>query len=351
MIIRFFKKAATLIFVAALFCGAFIVYQGYDMYSQGLKKMSLEEMRIDIQTKPVYTRLDDLPHTYRDAVIAVEDKRFYKHPGVDPIAIARAVYNDIKAGSLVQGGSTITQQLAKNVYFDQEKHFTRKIAEVFMALKMEQRFTKNEILELYLNSIYFGNGYNSVGEASRGYFAKAPMQLNEDECIMLAGIPNAPSVYNPVDNPQLAVKRQEQVRAQMIEAGFLSAGEHDDGAALPLGAEKQANTAGVIDTAHMMDGAYTNATYANSAYANTTTNAAANTATNATNTVANANEIRPAVISEDNYVQAASSSSDKPDRVDLFFTQGCDFLSSINPDWKILQDFYKYIKELAECVA
>lgn len=345
MIIRFFKKAATLIFVAALFCGAFIVYQGYDMYSQGLKKMSLEEMRIEIQTKPVYTRLDDLPETYRDAVIAVEDKRFYKHPGVDPIAIARAVYNDIKAGSLVQGGSTITQQLAKNVYFDQEKHFTRKIAEVFMAMKMEQRFTKNEILELYLNSIYFGNGYNSVGEASRGYFAKAPMQLNEDECIMLAGIPNAPSVYNPVDNPQLAVKRQEQVRAQMIEAGYLSEGEHDNGAALPLGAEKQDNAAGVIDTAHTIDSAYTNADYANIDFANTAY------ANNETSSSGIHPEAMPEAIMVATDVQTASVSSDEPDKVDLFFTQGCDFLSSINPDWKILQDFYKYIKELVECVA
>lgn len=320
-IIRFLKKAATFIFVAALFCGAFVIYQGYDMYSQGLKRMSLDEMKTEIESKPVYTRLNELPETYRDAVVAVEDKRFYKHPGVDPIAIARAVVNDIKAGSLVQGGSTITQQLAKNVYFDQEKHFARKIAEVFMAVKMEQRFSKNEILELYLNSIYFGNGYHSVGEASRGYFAKAPSQLNEDECIMLAGIPNAPSVYNPVDNPGLAAKRQQQVRAQMIKAGYLTENKSNSTTALQLNRQAGADTTPVIDLAR------------------TTVQT---TATPLTTGTAHAPAANP---------NADPSATDNLGAAEFFFTKGCDFLSAINPDWKFLQDFYKYVKQLANCAS
>ena len=123
-------------------------------------------MGAQIQAKEDYTTLDQLPKDYIDAVLAVEDKRFYKHPGIDPLAICRALYNDIRAGSYVEGGSTITQQLAKNQFFTQDKKISRKVAEMFMAFEIEKVYDKDTILELYLNSIYFGNGYNSVAEAA-----------------------------------------------------------------------------------------------------------------------------------------------------------------------------------------
>ena len=148
--------------------------------------------------------------------------QFYKHPGIDPLAICRALYNDIRAGSYVEGGSTITQQLAKNQFFTQDKKISRKVAEMFMAFEIEKVYDKDTILELYLNSIYFGNGYNSVAEACRGYFGKEPMEMNFDECTMLAGIPNAPSAYNPLVNPDLAYQRQQQVIRKMEKAGFLN---------------------------------------------------------------------------------------------------------------------------------
>lgn len=220
-ILRLIQRVVSFVLFVALCGGAFLTYQGYSMYEDGLERMSLDQMQAQIQGKEAYTSLEELPKLYLDGVVAVEDKRFYKHVGIDVLAIGRAVVNDLKAGALVEGGSTITQQLAKNMYFDQEKRFSRKIAEVFMAVKMEKEFSKEEILEMYLNSIYFGNGYSCVKEASEGYFGKLPSQLSEDECIMLAGIPNAPSVYNPVDNPKLALQRQQQVRTQMIKAGYL----------------------------------------------------------------------------------------------------------------------------------
>lgn len=117
---------------------------------------------------------DELPRLYRDAVVAVEDHRFYSHGGVDFIALCRALWNDVCAGAFVEGGSTITQQLAKNLYFTQEKVLTRKAAEAFMAWAIEKQYTKDEILELYVNSIYFGSGYYNVRQASEGYFGKAP---------------------------------------------------------------------------------------------------------------------------------------------------------------------------------
>ncbi len=168
-----------------------------------------------------YTSLDELPQTYIDAVLAVEDKRFYEHPGIDPIAIGRALLNDIRAGEYVEGGSTITQQLAKNQYFTQEKRLVRKVAEMFMAFKIEAELDKDKILELYVNSIYFGNGYQCVGDACRAYFGKEPSEMTFDECTLLAGIPNAPSNYNPMASEELAHQRQQQVLEKMKKAGYL----------------------------------------------------------------------------------------------------------------------------------
>lgn len=212
------KLLAFMILLFLIACGYF-GYKGYQEYETALSAMSMEEMEQKIQSIGNYTKLEDLPETYVKAVLAVEDKRFYRHFGIDLIATCRALVNDIKAMAPVEGGSTITQQLAKNQYFSQEKKVTRKIAELFMAFKMEQSFTKDQILEMYVNSIFFGNNYYCVGDASIGYFGKLPAQMNDDECTMLAGIPNAPSVYNPVVNPELARQRQQQVIRKMERCG------------------------------------------------------------------------------------------------------------------------------------
>lgn len=212
------KLLAFMILLFLIACG-YLGYKGYQEYETALSAMSMEEMEQKIQSIGNYTKLEDLPETYVKAVLAVEDKRFYRHFGIDLIATCRALVNDIKAMAPVEGGSTITQQLAKNQYFSQEKKVTRKIAELFMAFKMEQSFTKDQILEMYVNSIFFGNNYYCVGDASIGYFGKLPAQMNDDECTMLAGIPNAPSVYNPVVNPELARQRQQQVIRKMERCG------------------------------------------------------------------------------------------------------------------------------------
>lgn len=203
--------------IALLFIG-----NGYNMYKEAIEKTSLEDKVEEIKEKKNYTKISELPQIYIDAVISVEDHRFYTHKGIDIIAIGRAAWNDIKAMSFVEGGSTITQQLAKNIYFTQEKKIERKIAEVFMATKIEEKYSKKEILELYLNTSYFGDGYYTVKEASRGYFNKEPYQLSKYEAIMLAGIPNAPSEYAPTKNMDLAQKRQKQVIDKMIKYKYLS---------------------------------------------------------------------------------------------------------------------------------
>lgn len=157
---KWIKRLCSFIFLCLFLVVAFMLWRGYGDCQDALKKMSVQQMGAQIQAKEDYTTLDQLPKDYIDAVLAVEDKRFYKHPGIDPLAICRALYNDIRAGSYVEGGSTITQQLAKNQFFTQDKKISRKVAEMFMAFEIEKVYDKDTILELYLNSIYFGNGLN-----------------------------------------------------------------------------------------------------------------------------------------------------------------------------------------------
>lgn len=215
-------KVLLVLFLVGLSISLIFIGNGYNMYKTAIEETPLEEKVEKIREKENYTTIEEMPQMYINAVISVEDKRFFTHPGIDIIAIGRAALNDIKAMSFVEGGSTITQQLAKNIYFTQEKKVTRKIAEVFMAFDIEKAYDKNEILELYLNTSYFGDGYYTVKEASRGYFGKEPMEMDDYECIMLAGIPNAPSVYAPTKNLDLAKQRQRQVAEKMIANGYLT---------------------------------------------------------------------------------------------------------------------------------
>lgn len=215
-------KVLLVLFLVGLSISLIFIGNGYNMFKTAIEETPLEEKVEEIREKENYTTIEEMPQMYINAVISVEDKRFFTHPGIDIIAIGRAALNDIKAMSFVEGGSTITQQLAKNIYFTQEKKITRKIAEVFMAFDIEKAYDKNEILELYLNTSYFGDGYYTVKEASRGYFGKEPMEMDDYECIMLAGIPNAPGVYAPTKNLDLAKQRQRQVAEKMIANGYLT---------------------------------------------------------------------------------------------------------------------------------
>lgn len=225
------KKIIMIILIVAFLAGIYVGYklidEGYSMYKMAIEKEPLNEKVKEIRSKENYTKLEELPKIYIDAVLAVEDHRFYSHNGIDIISIGRAIIKDIQAMEFVEGGSTITQQIAKNIYFTQEKCMTRKIAEVFMARELEENYSKEEILELYLNTSYFGDGYYTVAEASRGYFDKKPNEMTEYECIMLAGIPNAPSIYAPTKNPELSKQRQRQVANAMVKHGYSTQEEVD----------------------------------------------------------------------------------------------------------------------------
>ncbi len=219
---KILKKIICVVILVSLSIALLIVQDGYDMYKEAIKNEPLAEKIQGIKDKENYSKIEEVPQMYKNAVISVEDHRFYKHNGIDIIAIGRAAVNDIKAMDFVEGGSTITQQLSKNIYFTQEKKINRKIAEVFMAFKIEKNYDKDEILELYLNTSYFGDGYYTIKEACKGYFNKNLNEMTDYECILLAGIPNAPSVYSPTKNPELAKQRQKQVMNKMIKYGYLA---------------------------------------------------------------------------------------------------------------------------------
>lgn len=228
---KIIKKLIIIIIVIALIAvgivGGRFVYEAHEMYKQKLEETPIEEKISEIRSKENYTKLEEIPQIYKDAVLAVEDHRFYSHGAIDIISIGRAIYKDITTRSFAEGGSTITQQLAKNTYFTQEKKMSRKISEIFMAREYEKNLTKDEILELYINTCYFGNGYYSLKEASKGYFNKEAKDMTDYECIMLAGIPNAPSVYAPSKNPELAKQRQKQVADAMVAHGYIKQDEVD----------------------------------------------------------------------------------------------------------------------------
>jgi len=222
-----------------IFSGALTICLGYYYFSQNLPKIiSLTDYRPSVVTavysekgqkiaefyreRRIIVPLSALPDMLIKAFIAAEDARFFKHQGVDILSIFRALLKNIKAGTIVQGGSTITQQVAKSFFLTPEKNYTRKIKEAILAYRMNKYFTKKEILFLYLNQIYLGHGAYGVEAASENYFGKSAGNLNIAECAMLAGLPQAPSRYSPFKNPKMAINRQIYVLNRMVEENYIS---------------------------------------------------------------------------------------------------------------------------------
>ena len=178
-----------------------------------------------IKSIPHYVAIDKMPFMLLQAVVAVEDTRFYKHKGFDIFGIARAVLVNVEAGEIQEGASTITQQTVKNLFLTSDQTFTRKTEELILSMNMEKNFDKDKILEIYLNSIYFGSDFYGIYDAAQGYFGKEPDELTMAECAMLAGLPNAPSLYSPYVDFHLAKKRQLVVIDAMEKTGVISSRE------------------------------------------------------------------------------------------------------------------------------
>ena len=200
----------------------YTLIRGYSIYKEEIKEVSVKDKFTEIQSMDNFMKIDEVPQIFIDAIISVEDRRFYSHKGVDPLSIARAVVTDIQTRDFTEGGSTITQQIAKNQFFNQNKNFYRKVAEIFVARDIEKAYSKDEILEVYYNTNFYGYGYYGIYQASQGYYEKDPKDLTDYEATLLAGVPNAPSVYSPKVNLNLAERRQDVVLNKMIDAGYLT---------------------------------------------------------------------------------------------------------------------------------
>lgn len=178
--------------------------------------------------------LSQIPQTLMNAFIAAEDSRFYGHPGVDLLSVVRAVFKNIEAGALVQGGSTITQQVTRSLLLTPEKSFERKIKEAILAYRIDKSLTKDQILHIYLNQIYLGNGAYGVETAAQAYFGKHVQELNLAECALLAGLPRAPSRYSPIKHPHRAKARQLYALNRMIAEGYISVRDAEQAFQIPL---------------------------------------------------------------------------------------------------------------------
>ena len=201
------------------------IQPAYTTHIYDIKGNEIATVHTDEDREPA--KIDKIPTNLKNAFLAVEDVRFYQHIGIDFRGVMRALWENIRHRSVTEGGSTITQQLARNAYLSQEQSYQRKIQEMFLALKIEHRHTKDEILELYLNQIYFGQGAYGVQAAAKTYFGKNVEDLDLNECAMLAGIPKSPNYYSPLNNLKAAQERKSTVLKQMVKYGYISASTAD----------------------------------------------------------------------------------------------------------------------------
>ena len=235
-IIIFTTLSVFLLFVSVGFVGAGFIYFHFSKDLPDVRKLkdyqpstitqvfsaSNEKIAEFYIEKRIITALEDIPLPLKQATLAVEDSNFYYHFGIDPKAIFRAFITNMKAGQVVEGGSTITQQLTKTMFLSRERTLPRKIKEAILAVRLELVFSKDEILEMYLNQIYYGHGTYGVEAASRTYFGKSVKDLSIAECAMIASLPKAPNNYSPYRNPKRARKRRNHVIRRMGQVSFIT---------------------------------------------------------------------------------------------------------------------------------
>ena len=195
---------------------------------------SVDRKVATVVSKKDYVTIDKIPDNLKQAIVSVEDNRFYSHHGFDIEGIARASLVNLQYGRIEEGASTITQQLVKNLFLSQDQTFDRKAEELLLALDMEARYSKDEILELYLNTIYFGSNYYGIRQASIGYFGKEPSRLILPEAAMIAGLPNAPSLYSPYVDFMMSKKRQIIVLDSMVRTGAITKETAEDAKIKPI---------------------------------------------------------------------------------------------------------------------
>lgn len=219
---KLLKKALIALLILVLAAISIFTFLGYQQYQTAIKEISIEEKVKEIQAQDSYVSYEELSPYLLQATIAIEDHRFYSHHGIDYIATTRAFFNNLVSKEIVGGGSTITQQLAKNMYFGYENSLVRKFAEVFVVRELEEHYSKEEILTLYVNIINYGDQHIGIKEAANGYFDVAPSELTLDQASLLAGLPQSPANYQLSNHYEQAKIRQKAVLQAMVEEDMIT---------------------------------------------------------------------------------------------------------------------------------
>ena len=224
---RFIKRVLLLAIVVLFVYGAYLTVSGYQLYKEATAEKSVVQTVTEIRRRENYATLSEVPDLFEKGLIATEDQRFYKHKGVDLFSTLRAVIRNLRSKEFSQGGSTLTQQLAKNLFFSHEKTLERKVAELFVVYELEDTYGKDVILELYINTVYYGDGYYCIKDASRGYFRCKPMDMTDYEATMLAGVFSAPSVFAPSKNNEVTHERHEHVLDRMVACDYITKAQRE----------------------------------------------------------------------------------------------------------------------------
>lgn len=219
---KWIRRAILVLLVFILIGVGIIGGLGFVDYQEAVKQETLSDKVEDLKNSENYVTIDKIAPDFLNAVVAIEDHRFYEHGGIDYISLVRITIANIMAKDILGGGSTITQQLAKNFYFMDSLNFTRKVSEAFVAKDLERNYTKDEILEMYVNVIYYGDNHYGIYQASQGYFKVDPSELSLAQASMLAGLPQAPSVYALSNGNKNSYKRQEEVLKAMIKYEYIT---------------------------------------------------------------------------------------------------------------------------------
>ena len=224
---RFIIALVSVLVCCGVFGVSILLKQGYDIYADKVRQLPVEKAFGMIMKSDDYVGFDQLPSDYVNAVTSVEDHRFFYRRGIDVIAIGKALLENLTSGTIVRGGSTITQQLAKNIYFDMSQVLSRKTAEIFFVNDMESKFDKPTIFSIYVSIINFGDGYFGIKDAAQGYLNKSVEDLTLCESALLAGLPQSPTNYQLSNHSEATYNRYLQVLTAMVEYDHITQQQYD----------------------------------------------------------------------------------------------------------------------------
>lgn len=224
---HFIVKLIIMLVVISLVLVSLLLKQGYDLYQDKVEQLPIAFALQQIKDSDDYVDYNSLPLDYVNAVISVEDHRYFYRKGVDTVSIIKALWDNFTNKKIVRGGSTITQQLAKNIYFDMSQTIDRKVAEIFFVNDMESKYSKEELFAYYVSIIYFGDNYYGIKDAALGYLNKDYQDLTVCESALLAGLPQAPSVYQLSNNDERTYQRYLQVLAAMLKYEHIDQNTYD----------------------------------------------------------------------------------------------------------------------------